>query len=110
MAVLVWLITYSSVWYFYRERNIWGVLLPSGVTILVEDNGPGIAKGREESIFQRGYRDEITHSVSGSGIGLHIARDLVQRMGGTLEVAADKPKGALNGARLMFRLYRRPQQ
>lgn len=35
MAILVWLITYSSVWYFYRERNIWGVLLPSGVTILV---------------------------------------------------------------------------
>ena len=35
MAILIWLITYSSVWYFYRERNIWGVLLPSGVTILV---------------------------------------------------------------------------
>ncbi len=35
MAVLVWLISYSSTWYFFREHNIWGVLLPSGMTILV---------------------------------------------------------------------------
>ncbi|MGB0384382.1 MAG: transglutaminase TgpA family protein [Ardenticatenaceae bacterium] len=35
MAVLVWLIAYSSTWYFFREHNIWGVLLPSGMTILV---------------------------------------------------------------------------
>ena len=35
MGVLVWLISYSSTWYFFREHNIWGVLLPSGMTILV---------------------------------------------------------------------------
>ena len=35
MAVLVWLISYSATWYFFREHNIWGVLLPSSMTILV---------------------------------------------------------------------------
>jgi hypothetical protein len=35
MAGLMWLIAYGAAWDYYRARNIWGVLLPSGVTILI---------------------------------------------------------------------------
>lgn len=72
-----------------------------GVTILIEDNGPGIPDQARELVFQRGYRG--TQSVGGSGIGLDIARTLVEKMGGTLEVLPSS-----KGARLQFRLFRRP--
>lgn len=35
MGALIWFLIYSAVWCFYRERNIWGVLIPSGVTIII---------------------------------------------------------------------------
>ncbi|HEX8682134.1 MAG TPA: transglutaminaseTgpA domain-containing protein [Ardenticatenaceae bacterium] len=35
MAGLMWLIAYVAAWSFYRNHNIWGALLPTGVTILV---------------------------------------------------------------------------
>ncbi len=35
MAGLVWLLGYGATWDFFRARHIWGVLLPSGITILV---------------------------------------------------------------------------
>ncbi|MDQ4076886.1 MAG: DUF3488 and transglutaminase-like domain-containing protein [Chloroflexota bacterium] len=35
MSGLLWLIVYGATWDFFRARHIWGVLLPSGITILV---------------------------------------------------------------------------
>ncbi|MGH2542710.1 MAG: DUF3488 and transglutaminase-like domain-containing protein [Ardenticatenaceae bacterium] len=35
MAGLLWLIVYGAAWDFFRARHIWGVLLPSGIAILV---------------------------------------------------------------------------
>ena len=56
-----------------------------GVTIIVEDNGLGIAINDTERIFERGYRNEqISRQTHGSGIGLAIAKSYVQYMGGTL--------------------------
>ena len=93
------------VWLFANEPTE-----ESGVTILVEDNGPGIAKGSEEAIFQRGYRDETTQVVGGSGIGLYIAKNLIEKMGGTLGLAGNKTKRRLSGARFQIQLYRTPKQ
>eukprot|EP00977_Amphora_coffeiformis_P005383 scaffold1147_cov172-Amphora_coffeaeformis.AAC.12 len=84
----------------------------SGVTILVEDNGPGISAEGQESIFLRGYRDPSTQQLDGSGIGLHIARELIRKMGGTLQIVKpdENTTDALNGARFQFQLYRKPKQ
>nr|MBA3533442.1 hypothetical protein [Ardenticatenales bacterium] len=35
MGGLLWLIVYGAFWDFYRARNIWGVLIPGSVTILI---------------------------------------------------------------------------
>ena len=80
---------------------------PVGVTILVEDNGPGISATDAEQIFQRGFRGEATHSVPGTGIGLDISQALVQRMGGDLEIAnyEDYPQ-SLDGTVMALTLYR----
>jgi signal transduction histidine kinase len=83
--------------------------LNPGVTIIVEDNGPGIQEKDRESIFERGFRSESTNSIAGTGIGLDICRTLVKRMGGYLVVASPKDfKDSLDGAIMKFNLFRKP--
>jgi signal transduction histidine kinase len=65
---------------------------PPGVTILVEDNGPGVLKEERTLIFQRGFRGQQTSFAvpDGRGIGLDISRALMIRMGGSLDVVCDE--------------------
>jgi two-component system OmpR family sensor kinase len=51
----------------------------------VEDDGPGIPETQQEAVFARFYRVE-GGMASGSGLGLAIARELAERMGGSLEL------------------------
>jgi len=62
-----------------------------GVHIAVADDGPGIAAGDQEHIFERFYRVGASASA-GSGLGLAIARGLVELHGGRLSV--DSAPGA----------------
>jgi signal transduction histidine kinase len=59
-------------------------------TITVRDRGPGIPKGQEERIFVPFHRlsNKLSDGVSGTGIGLTIARALARRHGGDLRVVA----------------------
>jgi signal transduction histidine kinase len=54
--------------------------------LAVSDDGPGIPREHAERIFDRFYRIEGPHA-SGSGLGLAIARQLAERMGGTVELS-----------------------
>jgi signal transduction histidine kinase len=82
----------------------------AGVSILVDDNGPGIDNDDLDNVFQRGYRGQATASmVEGRGIGLDISRALVQRMGGKLEILTANEKleeKCLDGTAMKFSLYR----
>ena len=61
--------------------------LMRGVTITIEDNGPGISLAERESVFQRGFRGvNARRSSSGSGIGLEYSRAMIDKMGGTLSL------------------------
>jgi PAS domain S-box-containing protein len=53
------------------------------VRITVSDEGPGIPAGERDRIFEKFYRldPDQTSGVSGTGLGLYIARELVERMG-----------------------------
>ena len=55
--------------------------------LAVSDDGPGIPHEHAERIFDRFYRVEGPHA-SGSGLGLAIARELAERMGGSVELAS----------------------
>jgi len=55
--------------------------------LAVSDDGPGVPREHAERIFDRFYRVEGSHA-SGSGLGLAIARELAERMGGTVELAS----------------------
>jgi two-component system OmpR family sensor kinase len=53
--------------------------------LAIEDDGPGIPAEHLDRVFQRFYRVEGAHA-SGSGLGLAIARELAERMGGTVTI------------------------
>ncbi len=56
--------------------------------IAVRDEGPGIAPADRKLIFERFYRMADHEAVTGTGLGLPIARDLARAMGGELDVAS----------------------
>jgi signal transduction histidine kinase len=62
----------------------------STTTIRVADRGPGIPQGQEERIFAPFHRlsNRLSDGVTGTGIGLSIARDLASKHGGDLRVVA----------------------
>lgn len=65
------------------------------VVLDVLDDGPGIPTGERERIFDRFHRGDRarTSGVSGSGLGLSIARTAAERAGGHLDLV-DGPGGA----------------
>jgi signal transduction histidine kinase len=66
------------------------------VRVLVSDSGPGIALADQERIFEKFVRadPELTHAPGGTGLGLYISRELVERMGGRLEVRSEPGAGS----------------
>ncbi|EMD98010.1 RstB [Pseudomonas stutzeri] len=79
---------------FQPEINI--VLTGSPPMITYQDNGPGIPISRREVVFQPFFSTKGT--IERHGLGLYIARDCAEMMGGTLTLC-DEPvvqEGRLN--------------
>jgi PAS domain S-box-containing protein len=66
------------------------------IFIAVGDEGRGIATADRERIFEKFYRadPQLRHAPSGTGLGLYIARELTQRMGGSLDVTSEPGQGS----------------
>jgi PAS domain S-box-containing protein len=64
--------------------------------IEVVDEGLGIPSLERERIFEKFYRldPEQTRGVGGSGLGLYICRELVERMNGQLDVESEPGEGS----------------
>jgi signal transduction histidine kinase len=74
-------------------------------SVSVRDTGPGIPTEDLPRVFERFHRGRQDRgSSTGSGLGLSIARELTELMGGTL--TASSPPG--DGASFTVRLPRRP--
>lgn len=73
----------------------------SGATLLgVSDTGSGIAEQDLPHIFERFYRGDSSRSDGESGLGLPIARSLVEAHGGTITVDSALGKGTTFAIRL----------
>lgn len=68
----------------------------TGWRLTIADDGLGIPRAHQEAIFDRFFRVPTgnLHSVKGFGLGLHYARQVVERHGGTLTVRSEVGQGS----------------
>lgn len=66
----------------------------SWVEICVLDFGDGIPPEKLEHIFDRFYRGDDSNSIQGFGLGLSIAKTLVEGMGGEIKMESELGKGS----------------
>ncbi|NTW09680.1 MAG: GAF domain-containing sensor histidine kinase, partial [Anaerolineaceae bacterium] len=70
--------------------------VPGYVKISINDNGIGIPSDEQEKIFQRFYQVEkhLTRHHGGMGLGLSIAKEMVEMHGGRIWVESVEGKGS----------------
>jgi signal transduction histidine kinase len=79
-----------------QAREEGGALL-----LRVEDSGPGVPERDRQRVFEKFYRRASTRDqVPGTGLGLHIAREIIRMHGGDLWIES----AASQGAAFCFRL------
>jgi signal transduction histidine kinase len=79
-----------------------GVVTPGSVVVTVTDSGPGFAEADLPRVFEQFYRGEAARSraTGGAGLGLAIARGIVQAHGGRVWAANAPGGGAVVGFEL----------
>ena len=91
-----------------RLKQFPGTVKDSGLyEIRVKDNGIGMSKEFVKKIFSP-FERERTSTVSrtqGTGLGMAITKNIVDMMGGTIEVQTEQGKGTEFIVRLPFRIH-----
>ena len=69
---------------------------PSLVQVVIEDDGPGIPEDLLDQVFEPFFRANPgrTQTVKGAGLGLAIAREIIERFGGSITIR-NRPEGGL---------------
>lgn len=65
------------------------------VKIAVRDCGRGIEPEHLNQVFQRFYREEDVHEIEGVGLGLFLARKIIENQKGFLDVASSVGEGSV---------------
>lgn len=65
------------------------------IIICVTDNGVGIPSEELPQVFNRFYRASTAGTIPGTGLGLSLARELVQLHGGAIDVISEVGKGSI---------------
>lgn len=104
----------NAVKYTPKEGNIWFRIIGldsrssqyERVRIEVEDDGYGMTPEYLKTIFEAFTRAEnsTTNKVQGTGLGMAITKNIVELMGGTIEVFSEIDKGSLFRVELELRI------
>ncbi len=76
----------------------WDPTTAGQVLLSIRDDGPGIPPYLLERVFERMYRGDP--ETPGLGLGLYLARDLIERMGGRIWAEKNGQKGSVFHIRL----------
>lgn len=68
----------------------------NGYSIIVADNGPGIALNKQEQIFKifKTIGKVDKYGKKGTGIGLATVKKLIEKMGGNISIESEEGKGS----------------
>ena len=69
------------------------VAMANMVRISVEDQGPGIAPEQQAGLFERFYRVRSDTDAPGVGLGLAIAKGIVEAHGGSIGIDSEPGSG-----------------
>ena len=88
----------NAVKYNTQGGSVHAVLCPEGedkIKLTVSDTGIGIAKEKQDRVFERFYRAEESRNkaTGGTGLGLAICKHIVDKHKGTLSVFSEEGKG-----------------
>lgn len=64
---------------------------PGGITLTVDDEGPGIPEAKRDGVFERFVRLETARPTTGGGLGLPIARWIAEQHGGSVRLEPRTP-------------------
>ena len=107
---VLWNLVQNAIKFTSSGGRVWTRLgqVDGQVVVTVEDNGRGIASAFLPHVFERFRRQDTfsTRDTSGLGLGLSIAKHLVELHGGTIEAISD---GEGRGATFVVRLPRAPR-
>lgn len=69
---------------------------PDLAQVVIEDDGPGIPEDLLDQVFEPFFRANPgrTQTVKGAGLGLAIAKEIIERFGGTISIG-NRPEGGL---------------
>ncbi len=74
--------------------------LADGLLFTISDTGPGIPEASQARLFQRFEQEDGPQRRAGSGLGLAICRELVEMMGGSIELVSRLGHGSTFRVRL----------
>jgi signal transduction histidine kinase len=63
--------------------------------LTIRDDGPGFSEEALQRGFDRFWRDDEVRALDGSGLGLSLARTIVEHYGGTIVLENAEPRGAI---------------
>ncbi len=92
--VLVILLTNAMKYAAGKPVEVSGKLDGALVRLVVKDEGPGIPADKHQLIFERFERANGSRDISGLGVGLFIARQIVKGHGGRIWVESTPGQGA----------------
>ena len=70
----------------------------TALTVIIEDNGPGVSDNAKSRVLERGARADTVNP--GQGIGLAVAVDIISAYNGGIEIETS----SLGGAKFMIEL------
>ncbi len=92
----------GSVWLALSHEPASDASAAGWICMAVSDTGPGLTQGQIDSLYQPFNRlGAELGEVEGTGLGLSVARDLAEAMGGSLQVQSEVGKGSVFTLRLV---------
>ena len=97
LRVIIRNILSNAIKYGYKENGekkleITASKENGSLLLSISDNGPGIPKDQQNRIFDMFYR--LHESKSGTGLGLYIVKETVDKLNGSIKVVSKPDKGA----------------